>query len=85
MSIENQIAVNADEPEQLSAKEMLTLMIESEDNGFYLGDDIYYLDHIVEVVGESPQDLEQAALDSILDNPNAIKELYIKTIQSLME
>ena len=85
MSIENQIAVNADEPEQLSATEMLTLMIESEDNGFYLGGEFYYLDDIIDVVGDSPQDLLQASIDSITDNPNAIKELYIKTIQSLME
>ena len=84
MSIENQIAVNADEPEQYSATEMLNIMIASPCDDIILS--ITCECCFNELTCYMSRDaLEQAALDSILDNPNAIKELYIKTIQSLME
>ena len=83
MSVEQQIAINADEPEQYTAKQILELMIELDDYVQFSQRVSYNLDEISFKI--CTQDLEQAALDSILDNPNAIKELYIKTIQSLME
>ena len=83
MSIENQIAVNADEPEQYTAKQILELMIELDEYVQFSPRVSYNLDEITSMIPGN--DLREAAYSSVTDSPNAIKELYISAIQSLME
>ena len=83
MSIENQIAVNADEPEQKLASEIYTKLCNGET--IHFEGELYELNDITESLMEDSEALLDAAQASITDNPNAIKELYIAAIQSLME
>ena len=83
MSIENQITVNADESEQKLASEIYTKLCNGET--IHFEGELYELNDITESLMEDSEALLDAAQASITDNPNAIKELYIKTIQSLME
>ena len=84
MSIENQIAVNADEPEQNSVEFLYCTLLE--DGVIYTGnnaENTYELSDITDLI--DAEDLKEAAQESITDNPVALHVLYIKTIQSLME
>ena len=79
--IENQIAIHADEPEQLSASELLSIMvkgIEVSINGEYYS--LYELtDKLIGV------ELRLAVEESLTDNKHAIAELYIKQINEMLE
>ena len=81
MSIENQIAVHADEPEQLSAAEFLSAL--KKDMLITIGNTTYDLDDITNLLCATM--LRVAAEESITENAYAIEELYIKTIQEMME
>ena len=83
MSIENQIAVNADEPEQQTAKDILELMASTLTYVRVAPRVGYDLDEITGMIADN--DLREAAYQSVTGDPESIKELYIKTIQSLME
>ena len=79
MTIEQQIAIHCDEPEQLSASELLSIMakgIEVLINGEY-----YSLDEITDMLVGT--EIRYAAEESITDNKNAISELYIKQINKM--
>ena len=78
--IENQIAVHADEPEQLSASELLSILVKGVEvliNGEY-----YSLYEITDkLIGV---ELRVAVEESLTDNKHAITELYIKQINEMM-
>lgn len=80
-SIENQIAIHADEPEQLAASELLSKLIGGREvliNGEY-----YDLDEITcMLIGT---EIRLAAEESLTDNKHAIAELYIKQINEMLE
>jgi len=79
--IEQQIAIHCDEPEQLSASELLSILakgIEVLINGEY-----YSLDELTDLL--IGHELRIAAEESLTDNKNAITELYIKQINNMME
>ena len=81
MSIENQIAVHADEPEQLSANEILVLLLDG--RSIYIGGELCSLFDIKEKI--NIESLKQLAEDVLFDDKIQIRELYIKTIQEMME
>ena len=83
MSIEQQVAINADESEQKLASEIYTKLCNGET--IHFEGELYELNDITESLMEDSEALLDAAQASITDNPNAIKELYIAAIQSLME
>ena len=83
MSIEQQIAKQADEPEQKLASEIYVKLCNGET--IHFEGELYELNDITESLMEDSEALLDATQESITDSPNAIKELYIKTIQSLME
>ena len=83
MSIENQIAVNADEPEQKLASEIYTKLCNGET--IHFEGELYELNDITESLMEDSEALLDAVQDSVTDDKDAIKELYIAAIQSLME
>ena len=80
-NIANDIAVNADEPEQISASELLSILIKGIEvliNGNY-----YDLDEITCMLINT--EIRLAAEESLTDNRHAINELYIKQINKLLE
>ena len=81
MTIEKQIAIHADEPEQLIASELLSILIKGIEvliNGEYYS--LYELtDKLIGV------ELRLAVEESLTDNKHAIQELYIKQINEMME
>ena len=81
MSIENQIAIHADEPEQLSANEFLSAL--KKDMLITIGNTTYDLDDITNLLCATM--LRVAAEESITDNAYAIEKLYIERISELME
>ena len=83
MSIENQIKVNADEPEQKLASEIYTKLCNGET--IHFEGELYELNDITESLMEDSEALLDAVQDSVTDDKDAISKLYIKTIQSLME
>ena len=83
MSIENQIAIKADEPNQYSATELLDMMIASLDYVMVSPRVSYSLDDVTDYLDS--MELRQAAYESVTSNQYAIRELYIKTIQEMME
>ena len=79
--IERQIAIHADEPDQLSASELLSILIKGIEvliNGEY-----YSLDEVTDMLVGT--EIRLAAEESLTDNKHAITELYIKQINELME
>jgi hypothetical protein len=83
MSIEDQIAIKADEPNQYSANELLDMMITSLDYVMFSPRVSYSLDEITFYL--DADELLQAAHESVTTNQYAIREIYIKTIQEMME
>jgi hypothetical protein len=83
MSIENQIAVHADEPEQLSANEVLLLLTEG--HCIYIDGELCNLFDVISKI--EVESLRQLAEDMLIndDVQMQIRELYIKTIQEMME
>ena len=80
-SIENQIAVHADEPEQLSASELLSILIKGGE--VFIDGEYYNLDEITcMLIGT---EIRLAAEESLTDNKHAIAELYIKQINEMLE
>ena len=81
MTIENQISVHCDEPDQLSASELLSILVKGVEvliNGEY-----YSLYEITDkLIGV---ELRGAVEESLTDNKHAITELYIKQINELLE
>jgi hypothetical protein len=81
MSIENQIAIHADEPDQLSANEMLVILLDGRaihiDGEYYdLSDITYELNNVI----------AQEFCEAVLCGGSVqIREIYIKTIQEMME
>jgi len=81
MTIENQISVHCDEPDQLSASELLSILIKGIEvliNGEY-----YSLDEVTDMLVGT--EIRLAAEESLTDNKHAITELYIKQINELLE
>ena len=83
MSIEQQIAKQADEPEQKLASEIYAKLCNGET--IHFEGELYELNDITESLMEDSEALLDAAQDSVTDDKDAISKLYIKTIQSLME
>ena len=83
MSIENQIAIKADEPNQYSATELLDMMIASLDYVMVSPRVSYSLDDVTDYLDS--MELRQAVHESVTSNQYAIRELYIKTIKEMME
>ena len=81
MSVENQIEIYADEPEQLSANEVLLLLIEG--HCIYIDGELCNLFDVTSKI--EAESLTQFAEDSLLNNAGNIREIYIKTIQEMME
>ena len=81
MAIENQIAIHADEPEQLSASELLSILIKGIE--VLINDEYYSLDELTDMLVGT--EIRLAAEESLTDNRHAIQELYIKQINELME
>ena len=80
-SIENQIAVHCDEPEQLSASELLSILIKGGE--VFIDDEYYNLDEITcMLIGT---EIRLAAEETLTDNKHAINELYIKQINEMLE
>ena len=80
-SIENQIAIHADEPEQLSASELLSILIKGIE--VLIDGEYYDLDEITcMLIGT---EIRLAAEESLTDNKHAIAELYIKQINEMLE
>lgn len=80
-SIENQIAVHCDESEQLSASELLSILIKGIE--VLIDGEYYDLDEITcMLVGT---EIRLAAEESLTDNKHAIAELYIKQINEMLE
>ena len=81
MTIENQISVHCDEPDQLSASELLSILVKGVEvliNGEY-----YSLYEITDkLIGV---ELRVSVEESLTDNKHAITELYIKQINELLE
>ena len=84
MSVEQQIAINADEPEQNSIEFFYCMLLDGEfiypDSNTENPCDLSDITDLIDV-----EDLKEAVQESITDNPVALHVLYIKTIQSLME
>ena len=80
-SIEQQIAVHCDEPEQLSSSELLSILIKGGE--VFINGDYYNLDEISCMLVNT--EIRLAAEESLTDNKSAINELYIKQINELME
>jgi hypothetical protein len=81
MSIENQIAAHADEPEQLSANEILVLLLD--DRPVLINGEHYELNCVTcELEDEAARELCESIL---LGDDAKVRELYIKTIQEMME
>lgn len=79
--IENQISIHCDEPESLSASELLSILVKGLE--VLINDEYYSLDELTDLlVGH---ELRIAAEESLTDNKNAITELYIKQINNMME
>lgn len=79
--IERQIAIHADEPEQLSASELLSILIKGIE--VLINDEYYSLYEITDkLIGV---ELRVAVEESLTDNKHAIQELYIKQINEMME
>ncbi len=79
--IEQQIAIHCDEPEQLSARELMSILMKGYD--ISINGDYYNLDEVTcMLIGT---ELRIAAEESITDNKYAITELYIKQINNMME
>ena len=77
--IENQISVHCDEPDQLSASELLSILVKGIEvliNGQY-----YSLDELTDMLVGT--EIRYAAEESITDNKHAISELYIKQINEM--
>ena len=79
--IENQISIHCDEPESLSASELLSILVKGLE--VLINDEYYSLDELTDLlVGH---ELRIAAEESLTYNKNAITELYIKQISNMME
>jgi len=79
--IEQQIAIHCDESAQLSASELLSILIKGIEvliNGEY-----YSLDEVTDMLVGT--EIRLAAEESLTDNKHAITELYIKQINELLE
>ena len=81
MTIENQIAVHCDESEQLSASELLSILIKGIE--VLIDGEYYDLDEITCMLVST--EIRLAAEESLTDNKHAIAELYIKQINEMME
>ena len=79
--ISEQIAKYADEPESLSASELLALL--RGDMTVYINETVYELYEITDLL--DIQDLKEAAQAIIEGDATAMDELYINTIRGLME
>lgn len=79
--IENQIAVHCDEPEQLSASELLSILIKGIE--VLIDGEYYDLDEITCMLVST--EIRLAAEESLTDNKHAIAELYIKQINEMLE
>ena len=80
-SIGNQIAVHCDEPEQLSASELLSILIKGIE--VLIDGEYYDLDEITCMLVST--EIRLAAEESLTDNKHAIAELYIKQINEMLE
>jgi len=80
-SIENQIAVHCDESEQLSASELLSILIKGIE--VLIDGEYYDLDEITCMLVST--EIRLAAEESLTDNKHAIAELYIKQINEMLE
>jgi hypothetical protein len=82
MSIENQIAIHADEPEQLSATEVLFMLTEG--HCIYIDGELCNLFDVTSKI--EVESLRRFAEDMLIndDVQVQIRELYIKTIQELV-
>ena len=79
MTIENQISVHCDEPEQLSASELLSILVKGIE--VLINDEYYSLYEITDkLIGV---ELRVAVEESLTNNKNAINELYIKQIDEM--
>ena len=83
MSIENQIAAHADDPEQLSANEVLLLLIE--DHCIYIGGELCELCDVTSKI--EVESLKRITEDTLINDgvQMQLRELYIKTIKDMME
>ena len=81
MTIEQQIAIHADEPEQLSASELLSILIKGIE--VLINDEYYSLDELTDMLVGT--EIRLAAEESLTDNASALTELYIKQINELLE
>ena len=81
MSIENQIEIYADDPEQLSANEILVLLLDL--HSVYIGGELCYLSDVTdEIKIDSLRSLAESVLPG---DDHQIREIYIKTIREMME
>ena len=79
--IEQQIAIHCDEPESLSASELLSILAKGIE--VLINDEYYSLDEVTDMlIGHA---LRIAAEESLTDKRHAIRELYIKQINEMME
>ena len=79
--IEEQIAIHCDEPDQLSASELLSILVKGIE--VLINDEYYALDEITDMLVGT--EIRLAAEESLTDNKHAIAELYIKQINEMLE
>ncbi len=77
-NIANDIAVNADEPEQLVASEVYQMLCRG--RTLCINNDLYELNDFSEYLMEDSEALLDAVQESITANPLALHALYIKAI-----
>ena len=78
--ISEQIAIHCDEPESLSASELLSIMAKGTE--VLINDEYYSLDEVTDML--IGHELRLAAEESLTDNKHAITELYIKQINEML-
>ena len=80
MTIENQISVNCDEPEEISACELLDILIKGGE--IIINNESYNLAEITDSICSTAA--LYAAEESISNNKHAINELYITQINEML-
>lgn len=79
--VANQIAIHADEPEQLSASEILDTLID--DCGAYFGGYYHTFDEITNSIDR--KSMKEAVQSHMQGELNAIRELYINRIKEYLK
>lgn len=79
--IEQQIAIHCDEPDQLSACELLRIVTEGIE--VLINSEYYSLYEITDML--SGTELRLAVEEFLIGNSNSITELYVKQINEMME